>query len=43
MSLPETPEFAITPDTIVSVSRANKNGWDRLGGYALMLEATYWI
>ncbi len=36
-----TPEFAITDGTIVPVSGANKNGWNRLGGYTVMLEAAY--
>ena len=41
MSPTRTPEFAITDGTIVPVSGANKNGWNRLGGYTVMLEAAY--
>jgi murein DD-endopeptidase MepM/ murein hydrolase activator NlpD len=41
MSSAGTPEFAITDGTIVPVSGANKNGWNRLGGYTVMLEAAY--
>jgi murein DD-endopeptidase MepM/ murein hydrolase activator NlpD len=39
MSPTGTPEFAITNGTIVSVKGANENGWNRLGGYTVMLEA----
>lgn len=41
MSPGGTPEFAITDGAIVPVSGANKNGWNRLGGYTVMLEAAY--
>jgi hypothetical protein len=41
MSPTGTPEFAITDGTIVPVKGANENGWNRLGGYTLMLEAAY--
>jgi len=41
MSPAGTPEFAITDGTIVPVSGANKNGWNRLGGYTVMLKAAY--
>ncbi len=40
MSLTGTREFAITDGTIVPVKGANENGWNRLGGYTVMLEAT---
>jgi hypothetical protein len=40
MSLTGTREFAITDGTIVPVKGANGNGWNRLGGYTVMLEAT---
>ena len=36
-----TPEFALTDGTIVPVKGANENGWNRLGGYTVMLEAAY--
>ena len=36
-----TPEVAITDGTIVPVKGANENGWNRLGGYTVMLEAAY--
>jgi murein DD-endopeptidase MepM/ murein hydrolase activator NlpD len=39
MSPTGTPEFAITDGTIVPVKGANENGWNRLGGYTVMLEA----
>jgi murein DD-endopeptidase MepM/ murein hydrolase activator NlpD len=38
-----TPEYAITDGTIVPVSGSNENGWNTLGGYAVMLEADYSI
>ena len=41
MSPTRTSEFAITDGTVVPVSGANKNGWNRLGGYTVMLEAAY--
>ena len=41
MSPTGTPEYAITDGTIVSVKGANENGWNRLGGYTVMLEAAY--
>jgi murein DD-endopeptidase MepM/ murein hydrolase activator NlpD len=41
MSPTGTSEFAITDGTVVPVSGANKNGWNRLGGYTVMLEAAY--
>ena len=41
MSPTGIPEFAITDGTIVPVSGANKNGWNRLGGYTVMVEAAY--
>lgn len=41
MSPTGTPEFAITDGTIVPVKGANENGWNRLGGYTVMLEAAY--
>lgn len=36
-----TPEYAITDGTIVPVAGSNENGWNTLGGYAVMLEAAY--
>lgn len=41
MSSTGTPEFAITDGTVVAVKGANENGWNRLGGYTVMLEAAY--
>ena len=41
MSPTGTPEFAITDGTIVPVKGANENGWNKLGGYTVMLEAAY--
>lgn len=41
MSPTGTPEFAITDGTIVPVKGANKNGWNTLGGYTVMLQAAY--
>ena len=41
MSPTGTPEFALTDGTIVEVAGANENGWNRLGGYTVMLEAAY--
>ena len=41
MSPVGTPEFAVTGGTIVEVAGANENGWNRLGGYTVMLEAAY--
>jgi peptidoglycan LD-endopeptidase LytH len=36
-----TPEYAVTDGTIVPVIGSNGNGWNTLGGYALMLRAAY--
>ncbi len=36
-----TPEYAVTDGTIVPVTGSNGNGWNSLGGYALMLRAAY--
>ncbi len=41
MSPTGTPEFAITDGTLVRIKGANKNGWNRLGGYTVMLKAAY--
>jgi hypothetical protein len=41
MGLTGTPEVAITDGTIVPVKGANENGWNRLGGYAVMPKAAY--
>ncbi len=41
MSPPGTSELAITDGTIGPASRSNKNGWNHLGGYTMMLEAAY--
>jgi hypothetical protein len=38
-----TPEYAVTDGTIVPVAGANKNGWNSLGGYAVMVEAAYTV
>ena len=43
MSPAGTPEFAITDGRLVAVAGSNENGWNRLGGYTVMLEATYGI
>jgi murein DD-endopeptidase MepM/ murein hydrolase activator NlpD len=36
-----TAEYAVTDGTIVPVTGANENGWNSLGGYAVMLKAAY--
>jgi hypothetical protein len=36
-----TPEYALTDGTVAPVAGANRNGWNTLGGYTLMLEADY--
>jgi murein DD-endopeptidase MepM/ murein hydrolase activator NlpD len=36
-----TPEYALTDGTVVPVAGANRNGWNSLGGYAVMVEAAY--
>ena len=41
MSPAGTPEFAIADGTVVTVKGADENGWNRLGGYTVMLEAAY--
>lgn len=41
MSPTGTPEFATTDGTIVPVRRSNESGWNRLGGYTVMLQAAY--
>ncbi len=41
MSPAGTPEFALTDGTLVAVAGSNENGWNRLGGYTVMLEAAY--
>jgi hypothetical protein len=33
--------YAVTDGTIVAVAGANENGWNTLGGYAVMLKAAY--
>ncbi len=38
-----TPEYAITDGTLVPVSGSNADGWNSLGGYAMMLRADYSI
>ncbi len=38
-----TPEYAVTDGTLVPVAGSNGNGWNTLGGYAIMLEAAYAI
>ena len=41
MSPSGTPEFALTDGRLVAVAGSNENGWNRLGGYTVMLEAAY--
>jgi len=41
MSPTGVPEFAVTDGTIVPVSGTNEDGWNRLGGYTVMLKAAY--
>ena len=41
MSPAGTPEFAVTDGRLVAVAASNDNGWNRLGGYTVMLEAAY--
>lgn len=36
-----TPEYAVTDGTLVPVAGSNGNGWNSLGGYAVMLRAAY--
>jgi murein DD-endopeptidase MepM/ murein hydrolase activator NlpD len=36
-----TAAYAVTDGTIVAVAGANENGWNTLGGYAVMLKAAY--
>jgi murein DD-endopeptidase MepM/ murein hydrolase activator NlpD len=36
-----TAEYAVTDGTIVYVAGADENGWNSLGGYAVMLKAAY--
>jgi murein DD-endopeptidase MepM/ murein hydrolase activator NlpD len=36
-----TAAYAVTDGTIVAVAGANENGWNTLGGYAVMLRAAY--
>lgn len=36
-----TPEYAVTGGTVVPVAGATQNGWNPLGGYAVMVEAAY--
>ena len=43
MSPTGTPEYAITDGTLVPVSGSNADGWNTLGGYAVMLRADYSI
>lgn len=35
------PEYAMTDGTVVPVAGSNENGWNSLGGYAVMIEAAY--
>lgn len=39
MSPTGTPEFALTDGRLVAVKGSNENGWNKLGGYTVMLEA----
>jgi collagen type III alpha len=36
-----TAAYAVTDGTVVAVAGANENGWNSLGGYAVMLKAAY--
>jgi murein DD-endopeptidase MepM/ murein hydrolase activator NlpD len=36
-----TPEYAVTDGTVVPVMGSNGNGWNSLGGYAVMVRAAY--
>lgn len=35
------PEYAVTDGTVVPVAGSNENGWNTLGGYAVMVRADY--
>jgi len=35
------PEYAVTDGTVVPVAGSNENGWNSLGGYAVMVRADY--
>ncbi len=35
------PEYAVTDGTVVAVAGSNENGWNTLGGYAVMVRADY--
>ncbi len=37
------PEYAVTDGTVVLVAGSNENGWNTLGGYAVMVRADYSI
>ena len=39
MSPAGTPEFALTDGRLVAIESSNENGWNKLGGYTVMLEA----
>lgn len=41
MSPAGTPEFALTDGRLVAVAASNENGWNKLGGYTVMLKAAY--
>jgi len=44
LMVPEgTPLYAITAGTVVPVAGSNGNGWNTLGGYAVMIRAAYSI
>ena len=36
-----TPEYAVTDGTVVPVAGSNADGWNTLGGYAVMVRADY--
>ena len=38
-----TPEYAVTDGTVVPVAGSDENGWNTLGGYAVMVRADYSI
>ena len=43
MSPTGTPEFAVTDGKLVAVAASDENGWNKLGGYTVMLKAAYSI
>ena len=43
MTPASVPEYAVTDGTVVPVAGSNPNGWNTLGGYAVMVRADYSI